>query len=80
MVRINRTTFSDTNDDGSGFVFHSTSIHTIASGDDDEVVVDTKEVKGADEETEDAGEGAEFIPEVSEATTEKGVDEGLLAN
>ncbi len=76
MVRINRTTFSDTNDDGSGFVFHSTSIHTIASGDDDEVVVDTKEVKGADEETEDA----EFIPEVSEATTEKGVDEGLLAN
>ena len=32
VVRINRTSFSDTSDDGSSFFFHSTAIHNIGDG------------------------------------------------
>merc|ERR1712117_814781 len=67
VVRINRTSFSDTSDDGSSFFFHSTAIHNIGDG----IEVDSDEASGdADDEVE-----VETLPDVSEA--DSGVDVGL---
>jgi len=71
VVRINRTSFSDTSDDGSSFFFHSTAIHNIGDGTD----VDGGEGNNEtiDDDVEDE---VESLPDVSE-DVDSGIDVGL---
>jgi len=67
VVRINRTSFSDTSDDGSSFFFHSTAIHNIGDG----IEVDGDEA--SDETSSDADDEVEVetLPDKSEKLSER---------
>jgi len=71
VVRINRTSFSDTSDDGSSFFFHSTAIHNIGDGSDvsgDEDNIETND---------DSDDEVETLPDVSEDDVVTGDDSGV---
>ena len=68
MVHINKTTISDTDENGNTFFFHKSVIHTISDAED--AGDETEET----EEEEPAKESEEL-----ETVSDDGVDDGLRA-
>lgn len=83
VVHINKTTISDTDDDGNSFFFHKSVIHTVSDGET------SKEGVEEEEEEEEAltpeYEGLSGTPEyvddgdnLEEEQKSRGVDDGLM--
>jgi len=74
VVHINKTTISDTDDDGNSFFFHKSVIHTVSDGQtsNDEEDVDEEALTGDPEYIEE-GDNLEKEEEKS-----GGVDDGLM--
>merc|ERR1712037_939224 len=80
VVHINKTTVSDTDEDGNSFFFHKSVIHTISDGNDEEDAV-IEEESGTPEVVED-----EVVVDTENLEEEEksggveldGVDDGLM--
>merc|ERR1712008_464986 len=74
LVHINKTTISDTDENGNTFFFHKSVIHTISDADDASDELETEE-----EEPEKESEELEEESEELETVSDDGVDDGLRA-
>merc|ERR1712215_129466 len=52
VVHINKTTISDTDEDGNTFFSHQSVVHNIGGGDQDEVIEEENEIEDEAEELE----------------------------
>merc|ERR550525_1888390 len=82
VVHINKTTVSDTDEDGNSFFFHKSVIHTISDGnDEDDAVIEEESLSGTPEVVED-----EVVADTENLEVEEklggvelaGVDDGLM--
>jgi len=82
VVHINKTTVSDTDEDGNSFFFHKSVIHTISDGNDEEdAVIEEESLSGTPEVVED-----EVVADTENLEEEEksggveldGVDDGLM--
>merc|ERR1712037_672563 len=85
VVHINKTTISDTDDDGNSFFFHKSVIHTVSDGEtsigkegavnegeEEEVLTDIPEYVDGD------GDDLDDADDLEEEEKSGGVDDGLM--
>jgi len=80
VVHINKTTISDTDDDGNSFFFHKSVIHTVSDGQtsNDEEDVEEEALTEDPESIEEGDDNLKEEEEKSGGVETDGVDDGLM--
>jgi len=80
IVHINKTTISDTDEDGNSFFFHKSVIHTVSDGQtsNEEEDVEEEALTGDPESIEEGDDNLKEEEEKSGGVETAGVDDGLM--
>jgi len=80
VVHINKTTISDTDEDGNSFFFHKSVIHTVSDGQtsNNEENVEEEALTGDPESIEEGDDNLKEEEEKSGGVETDGVDDGLM--